>query len=347
LNVTQDLSKSLLDSVPFSQGHSSLRGEVVRRTDFGGSPSSLPVGFSHDIIEDKFGRPRLSRARESLLDSLDDDETLEKTVQAYKYWRDFSEYLVLKRPGHLEYLAVKCSKRGNDRYVYRIKDRFRFLSTLQAGLSAGISSASTRFVFVSLTWNVSLCSRKEALSHVGVDYNRWISGLRRRFGRISAVRTFEVTKNGYVHGHVVLYFHEKSFSYFSRTGKLRLQEKNAFTNWHSFVDVQACKDVKSALGYLTKYVTKTVASQSKEDDEMRARTFALMWLTRKRSFSVSGDFVDLIRDMRNSNSQRTLDGTQVDDPSVWQNVGIFPAGLLVSYGLDPGLWACSLDGIPA
>jgi len=115
--------------------------------------------------------------------------------------------------------------------------------------------------------------------------------------------------------------------------------------WHSHVDVQAISSTKKLFNYMRKYQTKTLMAS---DSPKGVRTMSLLWLFRKRSFSVSGDFrrrlSDLIRALHNSNMgnrQARLDGT-LQDAKVWEFVGIFSGPELGYHGdrwsfkLDPG-----------
>jgi hypothetical protein len=59
---------------------------------------------------------------------------------------------------------------------------------------------------------------------VGQDFNRWISAMRRRYGKISILRSWESHEDGYPHIHCVLLFDEcefKTFFYNGSGGSLR------------------------------------------------------------------------------------------------------------------------------
>ena len=65
-------------------------------------------------------------------------------------------------------------------------------------------------MFVTLTY-----SRDDRLDvvweEVDSDYNRWITGVRRLFGKIEVVRAWEGHSDGYPHIHCVLLFEETEF----------------------------------------------------------------------------------------------------------------------------------------
>jgi hypothetical protein len=137
------------------------------------------------------------------------------------------------------------------------------------------------------------------------------------------------------------------FPHFSeKEGKLtfRIKEKDEIGSlWHSHVDVQAVSSTKKLFNYMRKYQTKTLMAS---DSPKGTRTMSLLWLFRKRGFSVSGDFrariSDLIRNLHNSKmvfSQSRLDGSHVD-ASVWESVGVFNGQEL---GIHSGAWAARLS----
>ncbi len=73
------------------------------------------------------GKIRLGKVRDCLNRGVISDNDL---IELYKNWRDQNEYLVLcyhRRDFMLEYRAIKCSKRGNDVYNWRINQKFKEL----------------------------------------------------------------------------------------------------------------------------------------------------------------------------------------------------------------------------
>ena len=308
------------------------------------------------------GKPRLSCARSYFLDQRNMD--LEGLVEYFITWVNYDEYMVLQKQTFdgknfdKKTIAVKCSKRGNDVYKYRVRKRFSFLSTLENKLlfdwdNKTKKSHKSSCLFVTLTFNPALCGIDEAWEiRVGREYNSWITNLRNKFGRIEAIRTFEGYENGYPHIHVVLLFGDVEFNTFKtkKDGKeiWRIQEKAVFElGWKSWVDVQAVKDLKGGLWYLSKHILK---NQVVEGDPVSERdlwkyylTLALNWVYRKRSFAISKGFLDLMYCMHNSNSggvvQLTLLGDPVDIHIVWVFVGIFSSERL---GIVDNSWCVDL-----
>jgi hypothetical protein len=103
-----------------------------------------------------------------------------------------------------------------------------------------------------------------------------------------------------------------------------------------FSDIQAVSSIRGALRYCSKYMSKTFNDSPSYFDEL---THALMWAFHKRSFSVSGDFLDLIKTMSNSNKsikliQKNLEGAsilsdkQLELREKWVLIGFYRGFLL-------------------
>ena len=131
---------------------------------------------------------------------------------------------------------------------------------------------------------------------VGMDFNRWITGLKRKYGNILIIRTFEAQSDGYVHVHSVLYFQDYEFETFFYNGRWRISERDdVVKNWGwGFCDVLALYSLKAGLGYVSKYITK-IQSAVVDGDETYVLTLALLWVFRKRAFSVSRGFYLLVQ----------------------------------------------------
>jgi hypothetical protein len=324
------------------QGGSSQEGVL---TEFRADPA-YTTSFFHDIhLLSDGGKPRLRTAQGFFYNEGSVD--LDLLEAFYVYWRDFDEFLVL-RSSELDrktysllwkYVAVKCSKRGNDVYVSRVKQKMRWLSNVKNVKFFDASDFSiskqvhSKALWVTLTYDPSRCSMLEAWKQIGVEFNRFISAIRQKYGKISILRNWETYENGYPHVHAIILFHDAKFTVFphlsSKEGRLqfRVKEKAEIASlWHSFVDVEALSSTKKMYHYSMKYQTKVLMNQ---DSPKGVRTMSILWLFGKRSFSVSGDFRsrlhDLIRTMHNSKMvfvQSMLDGSVCDGP-VWEFVGVF------------------------
>lgn len=241
-----------------------------------------------------FKKPRLGWYQ-SLLSYEEPD--LDQVIGYFVGWAETSEYLIFRRENihtqKKDYKAVKASKRGNDVYVWNLRKRLKHLYDLPDICFFNYKDRSndqkTRAVFVTLTYRRDF-SLDLAWELVGKDYNRWITGLRRKFGKIDVLRCWESQVDGYPHIHCVLLFHEVEFDTFFYNGKWRIRPKGLLTdNWHwGFCDVFALFSLGAGVGYVIKYVTKVNSALLKERrDHKLVLSLALMWIYRKRAFSVS------------------------------------------------------------
>jgi hypothetical protein len=242
-----------------------------------------------------------------------------------------------------ETIATKCSKRGNDVYWWRVDKRLEFLDSLKSRVlfdpHGNIKKANV--VFVTLTQDVNRCTAQEACETVGTDYNNWIRNLCKKYGRISCFRSWEASKKGYLHIHILMVFHDYEFKIaFSQLKKTssgyrrvcRIEEKEEFEKgWHSFVDVQAICELKEGIRYVTKYLTET-----KFESQTQVLTLAICWIVRKRIFAVSGDFLESLKTtLKNHHTSRFVQADlQSKERSLkveWICIGIFSAERL---GID-------------
>ena len=284
------------------------------------------------------GKIRLAKVRDCLNRGVISDSDL---VELYRNWRDQNEYLVLcyhRRDFTLEYRAIKCAKRGNDVYNWRIDQRFKQLEMLadfygdNKIFDINRAEPKTNCLLVTFTYDTKLKNKINAWHDVSLEYNRAITRLRQKFGKISVLRVWESFRNGYPHIHAILLFDSKRFNVFehwttNNKSTYRIQEKAEFSKvWHSNVDVLAVSSVRSAVGYLIKYLKKVYSSESKHD-----LTLANLWINHKQSFAISGNFSERLanirldlQNLRNSKRptiQTTLEGEKIKLTCVL--VGIF------------------------
>jgi len=279
----------------------------------------------------------LAYARSYFLDYSDRDPDLQGLEKFYVEWRDYNEYIVVQKQSDnprikgevdKETIAVKCSKRGNDVYWWRVWKRIKKLYDLKAQtlFDPHSNRKLSNVVFATLTYDVKRSSIAEGWEKEGKDFNKWIRNLRKKFGRISYFRSLEASKRGYPHIHILMIFHDYEFKVIEMKGKYRILEKEAFEkSWHSFVDVQAIRRFREGVKYVTKYLTKT-----KNDSKTQILTLALCWLFRKRSFAISGDMHEVmeISRMHGQMIQANLMGKEVIINVVWVFIGIFSADKL-------------------
>ena len=233
-----------------------------------------------------------------------------------------------------EWKAVKAAKRGNDVYAWRLKKRLEHLKSIPDVKFFNYKDRSTRHktraLFVTLTY--SRDDRFDVVwGEVGSDYNRWITGLRRLFGKIEVVRAWEGHGDGYPHIHCVLLFEETEFVTFFYNGKWRINRRDDISrNWHfGFVDVLALSSIRVGVGYVVKYLTKVHRVLiGKRAEEKHVLTLALMWIFKKRAFSVSRGFRVLISNV--SCKLKSLGQVDLEGNSIYKWVLV-------------GFWAGSID----
>lgn len=327
--------------------------------------TSLLQEYQHEGLLNN-GRPRLLAARSYFLGLKNGD--LQGLVDYYEAWRDFPEYLVLQKQvgspnPEKTTIAVKCSKRGNEIYRSRVRKRLAWMEELpdlqffnDQELSQG--RATTRMIFFTLTYDTKRCSIEEAWENVGSEYNTWISRLRYLDPGLSVIRVWQAFGNGYPHIHGVILFRDLNLhvafkqeeTIQGRTHSVyRVKEKEIFEgSWHSWVDVAACYSMRGALSYCRRYITRQVLKGQSyslplyQGGSQTSQDQAMMWIYRKRSFSVSGDFRsrlhDLIVLMHNSKSdlrQTTLAGDLLPEkPVLWLCLGVHSAQELGVDGSD-------------
>jgi hypothetical protein len=328
--------------------------------------SSDGYSFLSELL-DQWGRPRLDMARNFFSELQQQD--VPYLIEGFQHWRDFAEYLILKGEnrvnGEKMFLAVKCSKRGNDVFSRRLDKRLGFLGRLESIRLFSIGDFEkkpympTNLLWVTLTYNPALKSLSEAWETYMKDWNLWITNLRNRYGKIEVLKFSEAFPNekgaafGYPHIHAVLLFKEAQFKAFptwekGKDGKegwvFRVQEMPEIRTqgkWHSFIDVKAIHSGKALGGYLRKHTKNTHYGDSQE----ALVSQSLLWLYRKQTFSLSSGFrkafLDLMKGLHNSkiSAQKTLDGNVLDD-WVWSCHGVRSC---FEVGVAPEIWIKSLS----
>jgi len=234
-------------------------------------------------------------------------------VERYEEWVSEVKYMILTRwnGSKNEVFAVKCAKRGNDVYRWRVSRRFKGLCSMADDVvffnpkDRGVKK--TRALWVTLTYDIKLCDFEDAWRNIGKELNRFMACVRKRFGKVSCCRVFESFENGYPHIHCILLFESTWFNVFrDKEGQFRVHSKELIAKgWHSHVDVKAMSSLARGFSYQKKYLLKNIDVENA--DSKALKTLALCWAFRKRAFSVSGLFRkllhDLINTMHNSNRQ--------------------------------------------
>lgn len=352
-----------MSSPPFTQPEAVTLSREERE------PSYFDVGdeLLHNILDQR-GKPRLAAARNFLLDSVC-QENISGITRAFEFWKNYHEYILLMGRNLLtdeeQFVGVKASKRGNDVFTRRLDRELGFLGNLEGIQLFSLedfeknSYMPTNLLWITLTFNPHLCSMKEAWQKIGHYWNLWITNLRNKYGRILYLQMPEAFPDpsgaayGYCHIHTVLLFMDHSFNTFpswekGREGKggwvFRILERDEVKKqgkWMAHVDIKAIQSGRALGGYLRKH-TKNVHGG---DDPGALVTQSLLWLHRKKTYSMSSGFRDafndLISSLHNSKTSKQIDlmGEPVIE-WVWSFHGVAAAQDL---GVDPSIWVVSLD----
>jgi len=289
-----------------------------------------------------------------LRDYIQFDYSVPEIVERYAEWVSEVKYMILSRWNEMEskneVFAVKCAKRGNDVYRFRVYRRFKGLYSIANDVvffnpkDRGVKR--TRALWVTLTYHTKRCEFGDAWRNVGVEFNRFMAYVRKKFGKVSCCRVFESFENGYPHIHCILLFESTWFNVFRDTkGQFRVHSKELIARgWHSNVDVKAMSSLAGGFSYQKKYLLKNINVENA--DSKALKTLALCWAYRKRAFSVSGLFRqllhDLINTMHNSNRQLrqvTLSGEVLLEYKFYV-IGFVPADVI---RLKKSVWFCKLS----
>lgn len=247
-------------------------------------------------------KPRLATARNAGLD------TFEAVIEAYLEWRDFNEYVVVRKKGTDQFLAVLARKRGNKKYNKKLK---RKLNLLTRSLAPKRKLGS---IFVVLTHEHGRYHKDPihdqylAWHKLGERFNRYISWLKKKFPDLTFYRVWESSESGYPHVHIIL------FSRYFLGKKKPINKEKSDTVWGAWTWLNKIYSPWGAMNYLKKYLVKTYEHDSHQ------LTAAMLWYHRKRSFSISKSlFLYLIQEKRYSNPT-TLDGEKIEEE--WVFLGI-------------------------
>jgi len=318
---------------------------------------------SPDSIKDysnSQGMIRLNRVKSALKDSRISNDDL---IKIFNKWRYQKEYFVLWEVGKSKGKAYLCSKRGNDVYNYQINKKFKDVEKLayfygdSKLFDINQANPKTNCLFVTLTYDTKLKSLDEAWKQIGIEYNRFVSGIKRKFGPCAILRAFESFQNGYPHIHAIILFDDYQFNVFEHWNKagtkssFRIKEKSKFdVHWHSHVDINAVHTIQGALRYLTKYLKKSYDKDSKYE-----LTLAMLWIYHKQAFAISGKFYEKLKQIRldtqslsNSNklTQISLDGNILKPD--FKFLGVFSYAEIAKQNKidNPDSWIHLLSMIP-
>jgi hypothetical protein len=223
------------------------------------------------------------------------------------------------------------------------------------------AKAKARFLFFTLTTAVKVAPLVEAWSkNVSQNWNRWITRLRKQYGRISTFRVWEATKKGYPHVHAMLEFHDREFEvsrHISDEGAITWrvsddQRDDFRKSWPAFIDVRAPQSYSRIISYMRKRILKGTDKTATAEDFDRVSdfgdlTFSLMWLFRKRSFALSRDLMKRMQMLLESRSAEFIGALRNSNPQdretvvIWVVLGVFSADEV--HVDEKGGWRCEID----
>lgn len=196
-------------------------------------------------------------------------------------------------------IARPAAKRGNQVYVERVQRRIEqktgHIPDFEIYDTRERATHSTDVLFITLTYGererLSLSERWES---VGNDFRIFMDNMRKHYGDIEFIRSWESHQDGYPHIHLVARFRKKSFVAVSMWSKGKRQQrivgedfqkiKAYWTHGHS--DILAVASYSEVGAYIVKYVTKAAS------DGKHILTLAMLWYFRKQSYSISKRFFE-------------------------------------------------------
>ena len=222
----------------------------------------------------------MASLRGFLKDYLRQNFSVDEIVEKYKEWVSENTYMILSKWNNKKWkndvFAVKCSKRGNDIYRWRVKSRFVGLTHKAENLEFfnpkdRNNEKTTQALWTTLTYDTKLCSYKEAWEQIGIEFNAFMAYVRRNFGKVSCCRVFESFENGYPHIHCILLFSQYTFQVFrDDKGQFRVHEKDTIAKcWHSNVEVKAMSSLAGGFSYLKKYLLKGIDAETADSKGLK------------------------------------------------------------------------------
>ena len=160
-------------------------------------PDSYLIPACKEFITQLYQINRSSPARNSVLDSL---------LEYYLEWRNTKTYLVFREEligpklSIIEhYRAVLASKRGNEVYRWRLKNRIKDLKNLfpSTDLTNSAHSLSrSKILYLTLTYSGhdQMPIGESWDSRISKDFHRFTARLRRKYGRIAIIGASRLIK---------------------------------------------------------------------------------------------------------------------------------------------------------
>jgi hypothetical protein len=349
---------SSYNSTPmWSSVSSSVRRAECRSRFWFHSNECLPVvEVTDDYFQNASGCYRVGLVRSAYFSNVIDES---RVCSIYQKWRDDPEYFFLRgldSSGDLvTHAFAKASKRGNDVYKARVRERFQDVKKLPDVDFLSIYDGKTPALFITLSVDPKRFTLKEAWQQISGYLHRFEDAVRREYGSFEHLRSFEAHESGYPHVHLLLFFHKRKFVVFphrrKKDGRLVYRVPNKHNDaFHSMwsmgsnIDVLGVGNTKGFLSEVVKYITKDIFT------DKAVLTNAMMWLFRKRQFSISknffssifGNYSDVLSDkppVEPSGSDlvpSSVHNCKKEFPEIvkWEFAGMAPASYLAQIGIN-------------
>lgn len=253
------------------------------------------IELTDDFFKNIHGCFRWSKIRAAYKNSFID---ISRVVDLYKKWRDQNEYLWLEAINTnteevITNLFFKCSKRGNDVYKHRLKEKFDFLEKLDP-ITFFLDTDKVKYspmLFISPTIDQKKYSLNHSWHIISYEFHLFITKLRQAYGDCVYIRVWESHESGYPHLHLVVYFNKKWFKAIKHIRKKdkkltyiipTVHKKRIEKMWRlGNMDIQAVQDTHGAFSEVKKYITKNIWS------DKGIKTNALVCLFNKQVYSIS------------------------------------------------------------
>ena len=189
--------------------------------------------------------------------------SIEHVIDDYNNWVERPAYALVRyedKNGDEAYRAFRVPKRGDELYCKRVLARFNEVKEMAGqwkdyAVQLKRRKYVTKCVFLTLTYAQRGTTSWE---QIGKHWNRFISAMRKRYGRISTIRVWESQDDTTAHIHALLFCHDYEFSVFPTRPEWakrivwRLDEKRSIeTLWgEGFSDLQGVDSVPKVLNCL-------------------------------------------------------------------------------------------------
>lgn len=204
----------------------------------------------------------------------------------------------------------KSIKRCNPEYIKAIKNKLDpFLNQEpRVFFNSEWGIKKTNALSIVLEYDATKYDLGNAWFTVGIDFNRFLSCLKKHFGKFVHIRSWQSHDSGYPHIHVIIYFNNFEFSAIKwNDGSFRIHStqktkhkgktcRSAIKDaWrHGYVDIKCIDSMDQSFKDLLKYVTRDL------DGGAYTRTNSMVWYFRKQSFGISKDFRKIVWDLNDS-----------------------------------------------